>query len=123
MSGVIFALPVSVEQIAAVIKQMNPTEQQRLLSMVPNLRQIATQSLPRTPDQAQAAVAHWREEVMAALDHQPLSPDDPFLGGLTLAQYHALPDEEKARLWDEWANVDMMELEEQEVSPDALSVG
>jgi hypothetical protein len=106
MSDSVFALPVSVEQIATVIKQMSPTDQKRLLELVPNLRQIATEStFVRTEEQTQANIAHLRAEVLAALNHQLLSPDEPFLGDLTLGQYLALPDEEKTKLWDEWADI------------------
>ncbi len=57
------------------------------------------------------------------MNNQTLSPDEPFMGGLTLGQYQALPDEERGKLWDEWADMDLMELEEHEVNPDALPAG
>jgi hypothetical protein len=60
---------------------------------------------------------------MLAAIGEPLAPDEPFLGNLTLDQYHALPDEEKAQLWDKWGDLDLMDLEEQEVAPDALPAG
>jgi hypothetical protein len=68
------------------------------------------------------AVARLRAKVLAALNNQRLSPDEPFLGGLTLGQYHALSEEEKNKLWDEWAGIDLMELE-REVGPDVLIAG
>lgn len=123
MSELIFALPVSVEQIAIVIKQMSRTEQERLLALVPSLRQIAAQPSVRTPEQIQANIARLQTEVLTALNNKPLSSDEPFVGNLTLAQYHVLPDEKKTELWDKWAAVDLMELEEQEVNSNALSTG
>ena len=123
MSGSIFSLPVSVEQIAAAIKQMDREGQRRLLDLVPDLRRIAIQSLPRTEEQAQVTVARLQKEVLAALDNQPLSSDEPFLSDLTLGQYHALSEKEKTRLWDGWTTVDLMQLDEREVSPDALLTG
>ena len=60
---------------------------------------------------------------MAALDNRPLSPSEPFLGNLTLGQYHALTEDEKQKLWDEWAGADLMELDEREAAPDAQSAG
>ena len=123
MSGSVFALPVSVEQIAATIKQMDQDGQRRLLDLVPDLRRIAIQSFSRTGEQAQAAVARLQKEVLAALDNQPLSPDEPFLGGLTLGQYHALSEKEKNRLWDGCETTDLMQLDEREVNPDALLAG
>ena len=123
MSELVFPLPVSIEQIATVIKQMDPADQKRLLDLVPSLRQIAVQPPVRTAEQTQANIARLQAEVLAVLDNQPLSPDEPFLGDLTLGQYHALPEEKKAELWDEWADVDLMELDEQEVDPNALPTG
>ncbi len=123
MSGSIFALPVSVEQLAAAIKQMSQTDQKQLLDLVPDLRHIASQPSSRTVDQAQATVARLRAEVLSVLKDRPLSPDEPFIGGWTLGQYHALPDEERTKLWDEWAGTDLMELEEQEVDSNALPAG
>jgi hypothetical protein len=49
-----------------------------------------------------------------------LSLDEPFLGELTLGQYLQLPDVERGRLWDDWGQVDLKELEELDVRPDAV---
>jgi hypothetical protein len=121
--GSTFALPVSVEQVAVVIKQMGWAERQRLLKLVPELRQATIQAPSRTPDEIHAAVKRVRAEVMQALGGQPLSPTEPFLGDLTLGQYMELPDEDRARLWDEWAGIDLEELEELDVRPEAVSAG
>lgn len=123
MPETIFALPVSVEQIAVVIKQMSPGEQKRLIELVPSLREVASELLVRTPEQIQANISRLRAEVLAATKHQLLSSDEPFLGDLTLAQYHALPEEKKGELWEQWADEDMTKLKEREVAPDALSAG
>jgi hypothetical protein len=101
MSATIFALPVSVEQIAAVIKQMSSEDQKRLLELVPSLKEAAAHPPVRTAAQIGANLERLRTEVLALVNHQPLSPDEPFLGELTLAQYDALPDEEKAQLWEQ----------------------
>ena len=123
MSEMVFALPVSVEQIALVIRHMDRGDRERLFTLVPDLREIAARLPARTVEQAQSSAARLQAEVLVAVQNQPLSPDEPFLGGLTLGQYHTLPDEDKARLWDEWTDVDLMDLEEQEVAPDALPAG
>lgn len=122
MPGTVFALPVSVEQIASAIKQMDQDDRERLFDLVPDLRQAAGQPSGRTREQAQGSVARLRAEVLATIE-KPLSPDEPFLENLTLSQYHALPDEEKAHLWDEWADLDLLDLEEREVDFDALPAG
>jgi hypothetical protein len=123
MAGSVFALPVSVEQIAAVIKQMNPADRQRLLGLVPELHQAAMQAPPRTLDEARDAAERVRTEVIQALGSQLLSPAEPFIGDFTLGQYLDLPDEDRVRLWDEWTEVDLEELEELDVQPDTVSAG
>jgi len=39
---------------------------------------------------------------------------------MTLKQYLDLPDEDRARMWEEWSEIDLEEVEELDVSPDAL---
>jgi hypothetical protein len=116
-------MPVSVEQIAVVVQRMSPEERRRLLELVPELRQETMRAPSRTPSEIHAAVERVRAEVMQALSGQLLSPAEPFLGDLTLGQYMDLPDEDRARLWDEWAEIDLEELEELDVQPDAVSAG
>src|SRR5438105_14303004 len=89
MARSVLALPSSIEQLAAVIRQMNAADRQRLLAVAPELRQDALQLPPHTPDPAQVAVEHLRAEVLQALQGQRLSPDEPFLEGLTLGAYLA----------------------------------
>jgi hypothetical protein len=116
----VLALPVSVEQIAAAVKQMNRLDQQRLLELAPELRALASLPSTRTEEQIQESVQQLQAEVMSIIDDQPIAPDSPFVGNMTLDQYHALPDLEKAHLWDALAGCDLMDLDEQEVAPDAL---
>jgi len=123
MSRAVWPMPVSVEQIAVVVQRMSPEERRRLLELAPELRQTATQAASRTPGEIHAAVERVRVEVMQTLGGQLLSPTEPFLGDLTLGQYMDLPDEDRARLWDEWAGIDLEELEELDVRPDAVSAG
>ena len=56
------------------------------------------------------------------MDNSLLSPDEPFLGNLTLRQYHAVSDRDKEKLWEQWENTDIMESEEREVEIDAVPV-
>lgn len=115
------ALPVMVEQIAIAVRQMTRADQQHLLDLVPDLRQLIRQPPARTSAEASDNVRAFREEVLAALGGQLLSLNEPFLNGLTLGQFDALPDAEKSDLWDRLAQVNPMEMDEAEVSPDALS--
>lgn len=119
----IFALPVSVEQVATVIKQMSAADRQRLLTLVPELQRAAQEEPARTVEEARAAVEQVRTEVLQVLGGKPLSPEEPFLDDLTLGQYLELSDETRARLWDEWAEVDLEELEELDVRADAVPAG
>ena len=123
MSPSVFALPVSVEQLAAAIRQMSPADRQRLLDLVPELHQAARQFPAPVPEEAWAAVERVRTEVTHAFSHQSSSSNERFIGELSLAQYLALPDEERARLWDTWSEIDLDHIEERNVPPDALSAG
>jgi hypothetical protein len=118
MARSILALPISIEQLAAVIRQMNAADRQRLLTLAPELLQDALQLPPHTPGSAQEAVERLRTEVLQALQSQRLSPDEPFVEGLTLGAYLALPDAERARLWAAWTEVDLDHLEEKDVRAD-----
>ena len=114
------ALPVSVEQVAVVIKQMSRSDRERLLNLVPELRQMSPTTSRRQGDQAVAVVERMREEVRRALGGQLLSLSEPFHGELTLGQYLELPDDERGQLWDVWAEIETEELEELDVHPDAM---
>ncbi len=122
MAESIFALPVSVEQVAVVIKQMGQAEQRHLIELVPNLRHLVSQPSIRTKKEAQERVVQLRKTVITSVKNAPLSPDEAFLGNLTLRQYHALSDQEKEALWEQWENTDIMESDEREVDVDAVSV-
>lgn len=128
--------PITVEDVADVIKRWGQTEWQRLLDLVPALREMAQSknqvapkisapdAIPprrvRTLEEAEASVEALRAEIMAKLDHKPISGNQLFLGGLTLNEYLALPEDEQARIWDEASEIDWDDLEEVEVSPDVL---
>lgn len=126
MTQALLAIPVSVEQIAIAIQQMSLEDQRRLLALAPSLVKIAQESSTQLPVQTEEELkeydplAELRAQVLTALDHRPLSLDEPFFGGLTVGQYLNLNDQEQAKLWDEWAGIDLMDMEEVEVSPDAV---
>jgi len=105
MSQSTLTLPVSVEQIAVAIKQMNREEQRRLLKLVPDLSQAASEPPVRTIEEAQANVEQLRKRLMVAIGNRPIDTSKPFLGGLTFIQYDALPDQEKADLWEQWSEI------------------
>lgn len=115
MTSSVIALPVSVEQMALAIRQMNFTDRKRLIELVPELRREITGILPRTLEQASASVEQLRVEVQQAFASANSSPDEPFFGGLTVGQYLDLPDNQRAQLWDDWAAVDLEAMEERGV--------
>ena len=49
-----------------------------------------------------AIVDQLRQELLAALDGRPLTPEEPFPDNMTLGDYLDLPDTERAGLWDRW---------------------
>jgi hypothetical protein len=116
----IFPLPVSLEQISLVIRKMSREEQRRLLDLAPDLREAALQVPNRMESQAREAALRLQEEIRADLYGELLSPEEPFLGNMTLGEYLTLPEEEKYALWEAWEDTDLMELDEREVSSDAL---
>ena len=120
MDRKIVSMPVTVDQIAAVVRHMSVEERRHLLDLVPELEEAVRQRMPRTRAQAQAAVEAMRQEIMAGLEGHPLSPEEPFLGELSLGAYLALPDEERARLWDEWAEEDTVSWNDEPLGPEAV---
>ena len=60
----VLAFPISIEQLVAMIRQMNAADRQRLLALAPELRQDALQLPPHTSDTARAAVERIRAEVL-----------------------------------------------------------
>ena len=115
----IFTLPVSLEQVAALIKRMHPEDRQQLLAMVPELATDAAKQ-KKLIDEANQTVEQLKDDLLAELGEEPLSSDEPFLGGFTLGQYLELSEAERAKLWDEWGEVALEDMEEVEVHPNAL---
>ncbi len=115
----VFTLPVSLEQVAALIKRMHPEDRQQLLAMVPELAAEAIKQ-EKLLDEANRTVEQLKEELLAELGEEPLSSDEPFLDGLTLGQYLELSEAERAKLWDEWSEVALEDIEEVEARPNAL---
>ncbi len=120
MPNVLFAMPVTVEQVAAVIEQMNDDDQEHLLDLTPKLRERARYLPSRTISQARQTAMQLKAELQNVLAGQSFSGDEPFLDGYTLDQYLQLPEAEKQRLWDKWATVDLLTLPERDVKYDAV---
>lgn len=118
MERTMVAMPVTVEQVAAAIKQMDRAEREKLLALAAEPERPATVELRLTPADIEAIQA----EIIEAFGNEPLSPHEPFLGGLTLGEYFDLPDEERQQLWDEWSGGSgwLDNIEEVDVPPTAI---
>ena len=64
----------------------------------------------RTLDDARETVKQLQQEVLQMQGGQLLSPDEPFLEGLTLGEYLELPEAEQSKLWDKWGEMSLEEL-------------
>jgi hypothetical protein len=141
----------SVEQIAGLVRQLDRGDQLRLLKLVPELREAASQTLsvqdegrrgiesadkwdvtpvPARPPVEEAGFPPEQKELIAYFDQKlallperrPMQDNDPFLGGLTVGEFFALPEVEQARIWDEaYAEAERaLENREQPIRPDAV---
>lgn len=112
-------LPVSLEQVALLIKRMHPQQRQKLITMVPELM-IDTLMHKESNDNVNQIVQDLKEELLEVVGEQPVSSDETFLGGFTLREYLELSEEERNNLWDQWSMMNINDLEEIKVHSDAL---
>ena len=120
MQSAMVPMPVTIEQVAVVVRNMFCKDRQRLLELVPELRETPNMLLSVQVTKDQAPVEQLRREILAALDGQLLAPDEPFLDDLTVGDYLNLPDAERAHLWDRWTAESDLAWEEVDVRADAL---
>jgi len=116
-------MPVAIEQIAAVLRKISREERRRLLDLVPELRDELREQPGRTVSQAQESAEAMRQALIHDLGKEFLSNEAAFLGDLTLGEYLALPDEERALLWKRWAETPALPWTEIDVRTDALPAG
>lgn len=80
--------------VARMVSNFSRRELTQLMTLVPALRQVQPQ--------AEAALeAHFRQLGLEQRGGRLASPDDPFIGGLTYAEYFALSEAEQDALWDQ----------------------
>lgn len=120
MQSAIVSMPVTIEQVAVVVRNMSRKDRQRLLELVPELREAPNLLPSMQTAQDQIPVEQLRREVLAALDGQSLAADEPFLDNLTVGDYLDLPDSERAHLWGRWTADADLSWEEVDVRADAL---
>ena len=107
-----------VVQMARLIRGLKPEEREQLKMLVPELREEPRgETLPIDLAELRKYIA--TELAQMGETYQPLQPEDVFLGGLTVEEYFALPEEERARIWDEAHVTGIDEFEERDVEPGA----
>jgi len=120
MQSAMVPMPVTIEQVAVVVRNMSRKDRQRLLELVPELRETPSTPLSVQVAKDQAPVEQLRREILAALDGQLLGPDEPFLDEMTIGDYLAMSDAERERLWNRWEQDDAASWEEVDVRAGAL---
>jgi len=88
-------------QVARLIRSLRPEEREQLKILVPELREEPKVERGWSIDWAELKDYIAEELAKVGEACPPLRPDDPFLGGLTVEEYFALPEEERMRIWDE----------------------
>jgi len=114
-----FSLPV--EQIARLIRRFDRRQKALLIQLVPELRTIRPEAVD-IPAEQDALLTYFERKRSDWQECRPLQDNDPFLAGLTVAEFFALPEEEQARLWDQAHAEAWREIQghEQPVRADAL---
>jgi hypothetical protein len=88
------SVPNRVRQVARLIRSMSDQERRWLIQALPELRQV--QAAPA----AQAdLMAHFQPRLDALAGARPMLDTDPFIAGLSVGGFFALPEAEQARLW------------------------
>lgn len=87
------------EQLARLIRRLDRRQKAVLLQLVPELQTIRPDEAT-LPAGQRDLLAYFDAKIAALPDTPPLRDDDPFLGGLTVAEFFAAPEAEQARIWD-----------------------
>ena len=101
--------------VARILRRFSRSELTQLVELVPALRKVQ-------PEVEEALVTHFRQLGLEQRGGRPASPDDPFIGGLTYAEYFALSESEQDALWDRLfteAALDMESMPEVDIAPHA----
>ena len=112
-------LPVSLEQVALLIKRMPSEQRQKLIALVPELM-IDAQLHKENLDDVNQIVEDLKVELLEVAGEQALLSDETFLGNFTLEEYLKLTEEERNNLWDQWSMMNINDLEEMKVHSDAI---
>jgi hypothetical protein len=105
-----------VRQVAELVRRLNEEEIRELLRLVPKL-QVEAAAVGQPDD-----LVAWAREQLAhhALEAHLMQDEDMFLENKTVAEYFALPEEERERIWAEIYTAAIESAPEREVKPDAV---
>lgn len=95
----LYARSAPLEQLARLIRRLDRRQQATLLQLVPELQTIRPDELA-VPAGQNDLLAYFDAKIAALPAARPLRDSDPFLGGLTVAEFFAGPEAEQARIWD-----------------------
>jgi hypothetical protein len=114
-------LAVPLERIAWLLQSLSRRQKALLLQLVPELQIIRPEEADLPAEQTDL-FAYFQRKIEALPSPRAMQENDIFLGGLTVAQFFALPEPEQARLWQEAHQAVEQELGRYEhpVRPDAL---
>ncbi|MBN2389158.1 MAG: hypothetical protein JXR84_00455 [Anaerolineae bacterium] len=87
------------EQLARLIRRLDRRQKATLLQLVPELQTIRPEEAEISAGQNEL-LAYFDVKIAALSEARPLRDSDPFLGGLTVAEFFAAPEAEQARIWD-----------------------
>ena len=106
-----------VVQVARLIRGLSPGEREQLKVLVPDLQRLPETNLMID----KGGLRDYIQQELAKVggEYPPLAEADPFLGGLTVGEYFALPDEDRGRIWDEEHTMDIEDFEEHDVKSNA----
>lgn len=104
-----------VEAVARLMRRLSAAELSQLVTLVPALRNV---QLPSDD----SIIAHFRMLGQEQRGGRNASLDDPFLAGMTYAEYLSLSEEEQDATWEKifgQADLDMEAIPETDMTPHA----
>jgi hypothetical protein len=106
-----------VVQVARLIRGLSQKEREQLKALVPELQRPPETKL--LIDKGEVRDYIQQELAKVGNEYPPLAEADPFLGGITIRDYFALPDEDRERIWNEEQAMEIEDFEEHDVKPNA----
>jgi hypothetical protein len=83
-------------------------------AVLKTLEELAEKPRTRKPKPGETANEYFRRIILERRGGVPPSPDEPFLKGMTRAQYFASSDQERDALWKKWDREAWNEIDREE---------